>query len=484
MNSSIQLTKRVSPTRNSVSHSLPLITYNYPATPKVEACSLRRAATEGGSLLTVLLPALCCVALSVQAVTPAPDGAYPGANTAEGQNALQSLSSGIHNTALGYQTLFSDTTGHDNMATGFQALFSNSTGNLNTATGSQALFKNTTGNDNTAAGFRALYSNTTGLDNTANGFEALAFNTTGQDDMANGFKALYNNTTGNDNTATGYEALQINTTGSFNTANGVQALNQNTTGYHNAANGSAALLFNTTGHDNTANGFQALLNNRTGSFNMANGDFALFHNTSGSVNIALGDFAGGNLTTGDSNIDIGNPGVAGEADTIRIGFQGNQSATFIAGIRGVTTGHADAVPVVIDSVGQLGTVSSSRRFKKEIKPMDQTSQAILGLQPVTFQYKSDLSGTAQFGLIAEEVAQVDPDLVVRDAEGEIYTVRYEAVNAMLLNEFLKEHRKVEQLEAAAAHQQKQIEALTAGLQRVSAQVEMSRPAPQMVLNDQ
>jgi septal ring factor EnvC (AmiA/AmiB activator) len=147
-------------------------------------------------------------------------------------------------------------------------------------------------------------------------------------------------------------------------------------------------------------------------------------------------------------------------------------------------------------------MSSSRRFKKEIKPMEQASQAILGLKPVTFQYKSDLSGTAQFGLIAEEVAQVDPDLVVRDAEGEIYSVRYEAVNAMLLNEFLKEHRKVEQQEAAinqlkstvaqqqkdfqatAAHQQKQIEALTAGLQRVSAQVEMSRPAPQMVLNNQ
>jgi uncharacterized coiled-coil protein SlyX len=444
MNPSIELTKRVSLARNSASHWLSLITslprrsvseggspitYHYPATPKVKACSLRRAATEGGSLLTVLL-AFNCIALcsTLQAVTPAPDGGYPGANTAEGQNALQSLTSGIHNTALAYQTLFSNTTGHDNMATGFQALFSNTTGNYDTANGSQALYKNTTGNDNTATGFRALYSNTTGFNNTANGYEALVFNTTGHDNIANGFKALYNNTAG---------------------------------------------------FDNTANGSQALL-----------------HNTTGSSNIALGGEAGFSLTTGSFNIDIGNPGVAGEADTIRIGFQGTQSATFIAGIRGVTTGHADAVPVVIDSLGQLGTVSSSRRFKKEIKPMDQTSQAILGLQPVTFQYKSDKTGRSQFGLIAEEVADVNPDLVVRDAEGEIYSVRYEAVNAMLLNEFLKEHRKVEEQEgkvqeqetaitqlkstaakqeATIAKQQKQIEALTTGLQKVSERFELSSP---------
>jgi hypothetical protein len=142
----------------------------------------------------------------------------------------------------------------------------------------------------------------------------------------------------------------------------------------------------------------------------------------------------------------------------------------------VTTANNDAIPVVIDSAGQLGTSSSSARFKKEIKPMDQASEAILGLKPVTFHYKSDKTDTPQFGLIAEEVAQVNPDLVVRDADGEIYTVRYEAVNAMLLNEFLKEHRKVEQLE-------KQIEALTAGLQKVSAQLELNKAAPQTVLNN-
>jgi len=256
-----------------------------------------------------------------------------------------------------------------------------------------------------------------------------------------------------------------------------------------------------------ANGVQALYFNTTGSENTANGSQALQNITTGSRNIALGNFAGGSLTDADSfNIDIGNDGVAAESATIRIGS--TQTKTFIAGIRGVTTVNA-AIPVLIDTVGQLGTTSSSRRYKKEIKPMDQASEAILALKPVTFHYKSDTTDTPQFGLIAEEVAEVNPDLVVRDEKGDIYTVRYDAVNAMLLNEFLKEHRKVEEQEAAItqlkstaakqeaiaakqqkgfeskmAHQQGQIEALTAGLQRVSAQVEMSRPAPQMALNNQ
>jgi hypothetical protein len=214
----------------------------------------------------------------------------------------------------------------------------------------------------------------------------------------------------------------------------------------------------------------------------------------------LGFQAGYSLTTGSNNIDIGNSGGVGESGVIRIGTVGNQSATFIAGIYNVNEGGTMTAVYINGNNGQLGTQPppSSRRFKKEIKAMDQTSQAILGLKPVTFQYKSDPSGTAQFGLIAEEVAQVNPDLVVRDAQGEIYSVRYESVNAMLLNEFLKEHRKVEEQErklseqdrkvhdqeTAVAKQQKQIEALTAGLQRVSAQVEMSSPAPQIVVNSQ
>jgi len=224
--------------------------------------------------------------------------------------------------------------------------------------------------------------------------------------------------------------------------------------------------------------------NTTGEINTAIGYNALFRNT-GSGNIALGQAAGVLLTTGNDNIDIGNQGVAGESGTIRIGQALVQTTgTFIAAIRGVTTGNMDAVPVVIDSAGQLGTVSSSRRFKKEIKPMEQASKAILSLQPVTFQYKSDRTGTAQFGLIAEEVAKVDPALVVRDAKGEIYSVRYEAVNAMLLNEFLKEHRTVQE-------QQKQIKALAAQLkeqaallQKVSDRLDLSKPAPQMAVNNQ
>jgi hypothetical protein len=209
----------------------------------------------------------------------------------------------------------------------------------------------------------------------------------------------------------------------------------------------------------------------------------------------LGSYAGFNLTTGDFNIDIGNSGVADEGNTIRVGIPAVQTATFIAGIRGTTTGVADAVPVLIDSAGQLGTASSSRRYKKEIKAMEQASEAILSLKPVTFHYKSDKTGTPQFGLIAEEVAKVNPDLVVRDENGQIYTVRYDAVNAMLLNEFLKEHRKVEGLkrdfQATIAQQQKEIQALTASLkeqaaqiQKVSAELEVSKPAPQTVVRNQ
>ena len=223
-----------------------------------------------------------------------------------------------------------------------------------------------------------------------------------------------------------------------------------------------------------------------GNFNVAEGAFALSHNTSGSFNIALGYNAGSNLTTGSNNIDIGNAGVAGESNTIRIGTVGTQTVTYIAGIMGTTTPRG--TPVFINANGQLGTVQSSARFKEEIKPMDKASEAILALKPVTFHYEQELDpdSTPQFGLIAEDVEKINPDLVARDAEGKVYTVRYEAVNAMLLNEFLKEHRKVEQLTKAFgskfAEQQKQIERLTAGLQKVSAQLELSKPAPQVVNN--
>jgi hypothetical protein len=359
--------------------------------------------------LLIILALLCFSLLpQAQAVVPPPDGGYPNFNTAEGQNALNSLTSGVGNTGVG-----------------FRSLFANTTGNLNTASGAGTLLLNT-GDNNTATGALALLSNTTGVASTANG--------------------------------------------------------------------ALALLSNTTGANNTAVGERALRNNNTGGFNTAIGGAALLNNVTGTFNIALGVSAG-QLITGDFNIDIGNGGVGGEDATIRIGG-GNQDRTFIAGIRGVATGNNNAVNVVIDSAGQLGTVSSSKRFKHNIKGMDCASEAIHALKPVTFHYKSDASGTPQFGLIAEEVAEVNPNLVVRDKDGEIYTVRYDAVNAMLLNEFLKEHHKVQELEATiaqlkstvsgqqvdAARQQKQIEALSAGLQKVSAQLETSKPAPQVVNN--
>jgi hypothetical protein len=208
----------------------------------------------------------------------------------------------------------------------------------------------------------------------------------------------------------------------------------------------------------------------------------------------LGVGAGENLTTEDNNIDIGNLGVAGDANTIRIGEPTAvtdpafgetlpaHTATFIAGIYGTTASGGTAV--YINSSGQLGTLTSSARFKQDIHSMDKASEAILALQPVTFHYKRELDpkGIRQFGLVAEQVEKVNPDLVARDAEGKAYSVRYEAVNAMLLNEFLKEHKKVEQLEATAARQQKEIDTLTAGLQKVSAQVELKQPSPQMAIN--
>ena len=292
-----------------------------------------------------------------------------------------------------------------------------------------------------------------------------------------GDNALISLTTGTDNTAMGVNALFGNTTGSSNTATGSNALVTNTIGNNNTANGNAALEANTTGTNNTATGVNALVGNTTGGFNTATGSNALNSNTTGSDNIALGNTAGINLTTGSSNIDIGNPGVAGESKRIRIGTSGTQTRTFIAGISGATV--PGGVGVIVGTNGQLGTVVSSERFKDAVKPMDKASEAILALKPVTFRYKHELDpdGIPQFGLVAEDVEKANPDLVARDDQGKPYTVRYDAVNAMLLNEFLKARRQIDA-------QQKQIEALTAGLQKVSAQLELSKSAPQTVLNNQ
>src|SRR6266513_2983609 len=456
----------------------------------------------------------CLACLQAFAVSPAPDGGYPNNNTAEGDSALLKLSSGTDNTAIGFGALFSNTTGNrntaigtsaldssmsasDNAATGFQPLDINSTGTNNTADSSRALISNTTGNNNTANGSGALAHNTNGSDNTATGYAALfnlgfdgidntaigsgtlADDISGSFNTAIGFQALLHNTA-NNNTAVGEEALFNNTSGTTNTASCIVALFKNTTGNQNTAYGAEALFSNTTGSNNTAEGLLALENNTAGHDNTGQGFQALKANTTGNNNIALGSNAGGNLTTGSNDIDIGAPGNAGEANTIRIGKQGTQKQTFIAGISGVpVTGST----VVVNSAGKLGVATSSVRFKQAIKPIGKASEAILALKPVSFRYKAEIDPDKipQFGLIAEDVEKVNPDLVVRDENGRIYTVRYDAVNAMLLNEFLKQHRKVdqqaaklEQQEGRIAHQAKQSETLTAAVQKVSAEIELNK----------
>ena len=349
--------------------------------------------------------------------------------------------------------------------------------NLNTFLGEDALTNDTTGHQNTAIGYKALYSNTLGSQNTAIGAYSLFTAPVGNSNTAIGNAALFNDTFGVNNVAIGASALYYNTTGYQNTATGTLALRTNTTGYNNTANGYFALQSNTAGNSNAAIGFFALVNNSTGNNNTADGFNALYGNTTGNNNVALGFQAGQNLTTGDNNIDIGNVGVANESGFIRIGTTGTQTATFIAGIRGVPI--SGGTEVGVNSSGQLGVKPSSARYKDAIKPMDKASEAILALKPVTFRYKRELDpkGIPQFGLVAEEVEKVNPDLVARDAEGKAFTVRYEAVNAMLLNEFIKARRQIDS-------QQQQIEELTAGLQKVSARLELNKSAPQTVLNDQ
>src|SRR6476660_9096525 len=314
---------------------------------------------------------LSCFGLTpkVLAVVPAPDGGYPGGNTAEGDNALFTLTTGVSDTAIG---------------------------------------------------FAALGSNTTGDFNTAEGSGALLLNTTGSSDTANGNNALFHNTTGFQNVATG-----------------VQALCSNTTGFYNAAAGFQTLLSNTTGNHNTADGDNALVHNTTGILNTAVGGHALDQNITGSSNIDLGFQAGFNIT-GNGNVCIGQNivGLAGESNVTRIGNIGS-------------TAQANGVFVTVGAGGKLGFQVSSRRYKYDIKPMDKASEALFTLKPVSFRYKREIdpARSPDFGLIAEDVATVNPDLLARDEGGKIVTVRYQAVNAMLLNEFLKEHRKVVEQQA-------------------------------------
>ena len=367
-------------------------------------------------LIGLLLPFFALLP-TAQAVVPPPDGGYGAPRYGSG------------NTAEGDDALFNLDTGQFNTAIGVVSLFSLVDGMFNTGVGAGTLMANTA-NDNTATGAAALMSNTIGTDNTADGFQALN-----------------SSIDGNNNTAMGSEALFSNTDGGFNTAVGTGALFSNTIGNYNTAIGQWS-LFTNSGGGNTALGVEALYNNTTGLGNTAVGDAAGFDVTDANHVICIGSF-GGNVSF----------------------------STWIANVFGVTTQNATTAPVIVSADGQLGTVVSSERFKKDIATMEKASDAILSLRPVTFQYKTDTKNTPQFGLIAEEVAKVNPALVLPDKEGKPYSVRYEAVNAMLLNEFLKEHRKVEQLE-------RQVQALTAGLEKVSAQLEASKPAPQVVENNE
>jgi hypothetical protein len=416
------------------------------------------------ALLTYFAPTL-----GVEAVVPPPDGGYPNFTTAEGTNALQSLTTGSANTAVGWRSLFATTDGSFNTGVGGGALVLN-TADSNTAVGAAALLLNTTGDENVAVGTAALVYNDSGRDNSAVGAFAL-YNNVGSYNTALGADALFDNITCTDNTAVGDAALSFNdVTGAGlannNTAVGSVALTFNTDGDKNTAVGAVALFDNTTGSANTATGFQTLHNNTDGSNNTAIGHEAL-NNSTGNANTALGSNAGGGVTIADNVICIG-ADVAG-ADV--------SDTTWIGNVYGVTTQSGTTAPVIVSDSGQLGTVASSERFKKNIAAMEKASEAVLSLRPVTFHYKTDTNGTPQFGLIAEEVAKVNPALVLPDKEGKPYTVRYDAVNAMLLNEFLKARRQIDA-------QQKQIDALTAGLQKVSAQLALSNPAPQMVVNDQ
>jgi endosialidase-like protein len=433
---------------------------------------------RGWSLIPLLI---ICFAFSQMAQATDLDGVLPAGNTADGTGVLTSLTTGFGNSGLGFKALNFDSVGNSNAAVGFKALQRNVDGNFNTAMGAFSLGSNQSGFQNTAAGYGALFFN----DSTGN--------SNGNLNSAFGSYALLSNTDGSSNSAFGWAALKSNTIGVSNTATGILALAGNTDGSDNTASGFFALGANTSGSFNTASGDNALVNNTTGSGNTAVGEQAMDNETTGDNNLALGVGAGGNIVTANNVIAIGNAG----ADV--------SSTTWIGGVYNATTISGTTEPVVVSITGQLGTIASSEQFKKDIATMGEASEAILSLRPVTFHYKSDAKGTAQFGLIAEQVAKVNPALVLPDKDGKPYTVRYDAVNAMLLNEFLKEHRKVQDLEATVAQQQKsfesklaeqesEIKALTCGLQKVNAQLaaaspstgalEVNKPAPKVATNNQ
>ncbi len=491
----------------------------------------------------LLIPlALACFALvqNAQAVNPPPDGGYPGANTAEGTDALFDLTSGIANTAVGFNALHDTTTGTHNTAIGASALSSNTTGSFNMAIGTDALRDNTA-NFNLAIGFRVLFLNTTGNHLTGIGAAAMRNNTTASFNTAIGSDALRENTISEANVAVGdsaltsYNGLDAGIDG-FNTALGSVALTALTQGFQNTAVGRRALEFLTDGSNNTSVGWRSGDNLATGDNNTFLGRQAgANYNADESNNIVIG---GGTLgTAGNSNeirigsnlpssgINVINNGPAansitigtgngsggitiletliGSAMSIGTGLPTVGSTTKIGGIVGVAQPTAGTVfDVSIETAAgvnfqRLGIDSSSRRFKEDIKPMDKLSEAIFKLKPVTYRIKKETNSAQPmaFGLIAEDVAEVCPDLAAY-SNGEPMGVHYKEMSVMLLNEFLKEHKKVEEQQASIADlkstvtsQQKEMQVLTAQLkeqaaqiQKVSAQLEASKPAPKVVAN--
>lgn len=409
-------------------------------------------------------------ALFANQPTTTSDGVF---NTAVGAFALQANTTGLGNTAVGNTALLSNTTGISNTALGRTALSANTTGSSNTGLGSTALAGNTTGANNTAVGNAALQQNSIGASNTALGAQALQSNTTAGANVAIGNLALNAQSFSNSatawassNTAVGANALQSNqptstSNGNNNVAIGTSALLGNTIGSGNTAVGVGAIAANTVGTGNIAVGLQALANS-TSNNNTALGVQALQSVSTGVGNIAIGYQSGALLTTGGNNIAIGHVGVAAEANTIRIGTSGTQTRAFVTGIRGITTGVNDAVTVVIDSNGQLGTVSSSRRYKEDILDMGDISVRLGALRPVTFRYKqpyADGGKPVQFGLIAEEVAEVFPELCVRNADGLPETVKYQDLTPLLLNE-------VQKLTREKAAMRDELDALKARLDRL------------------
>lgn len=380
-------------------------------------------------------------------------------NTAFGDGALQHTTTGSYNTGIGADALRANTTGIYSTAVGANALAS-STGSYNDAFGGSALGNNTSGANNVALGYSSLAANSTGSINTAVGDSAMSANTSGEWNQAFGAYALSANTTGQFNTATGFYALGGNTTGHDNTGVGTETFYKNTTGILNTAIGSLAGDFNT-GSYNTLVGALA-------------GDTEINNagNTSGNSNVFIGFAAGGSTTTGSNNIEIGsfNTGTATDAGVIRIGSSVLQYSAFIAGISGVTTGVSDAVDVVIDTNGQLGTINSSSRFKHDIADMGDASSGLMSLRPVTFHYNqasADGVERLEYGLIAEEVAKIYPEAVTYTPAGETQTIQYHKINAMMLNEIQKQHRQIEDQARELDALRERLETLEKALQAAS-----------------